>query len=479
MNYAYVTAGVVVAVAFIAYRLLKRGNGAPGGFREWLTNPDYRKAAADYFAAREALKVPDDISDDEIQKMVDRLYKKTDEDFNFDRLKLVGEKAVPMLIEALENPRTASLTFSDGGHAFDPKSPFERIVDLLQPIGPASAAKPLATYVQHKDDHFRKYAAIALGNIGTSECIAPMLLALDDADDYVRSYAMMGIQRGIDSKRCTKDFLDAMFPALTKLLNRDERSVSGNAPVLLLAIDTQRAMSVLLSPDFFTVNNRRVHYIIKALNAAGRLIPHDTLLPFIQTVKPLSGQYPHDYEYAEALLAYARNPDSSAEEIFRNELKSANKNVQEAAANALTIMSGITNAREVVFETLKQQGFDRLPPPQQHYYAVFMYDAEVCNGGHSQYFVNVFGDHWKLAWEGLKEMGASARAGVLQASTELFGPAGPSQENELRHQQIASFSKQQHKAINELDTRYYACNENIEALLAQYALKNKEHFVAQ
>jgi len=482
MKYAAAAIAIIALLAVvgvIAYRFFKPRNQDTGGFRDWVKKPDYKQAAANYFAAREALEVPDDISDDEIQQMVDRLFVQKDEDFNFDRLKLVGIKAVPMLIGALENPKTALTQFGEGGHSLDAKSPFERIVDLLKPLGPAGAALPLAKYIDHEDDHFRKHAAIAIGNIGNSECITLMLKALNDDDDYVRSYAMMGIERGMEAERCTEGFLNAMFPALTKLLNRADGSISGTAPELLLAIDNDRAKPVLLSPEYFSVENDEVHYIIRALNAAGQKIPHDTLLPFLKTVKPFVDKYPHDYDYAEALMAYSHNPDASAEEVFRAEMKSSNEKVQEAAAEALAVLSGVSNAREIVFDALDNKGFDPLSPPQKHYYAVFIYDAEINNGGHSQYFANSSGDHWKSALEGLTAIGAITRAKILREATSLFGTGGPSIGNDPRHRQLASFSKQQDKLLDELDNTYYSSDENIEALLAQYALKNKEHFTAQ
>lgn len=40
------------------------------GFRSWLKNPEERKDAAAYFASLHALEVPDDISANEIRKMV-------------------------------------------------------------------------------------------------------------------------------------------------------------------------------------------------------------------------------------------------------------------------------------------------------------------------------------------------------------------------------------------------------------------------
>jgi HEAT repeat protein len=478
MKYALFLITIVLAIGVIGiilYRSRPR-NEEFGGFRDWVKNPDWKKSASDYFDARESLTVPDDISDAEIRRMVDRLFVQKDEDSNFERLKLVGAKAVPFLTKALENSAATTL-FRERSHVFDAQSPFERICDLLEPLGPPEAALPLAKYLNHDNDHFRKHAAIALGNIGTAECIEPMLKALDDDNDYVRSYAMMGIQRGIEAKRCTHDFLDAMFPALTKLLNRDDSSVGGEAPKLLLDIDTGRALPVLLSPDYFTIENREVHYIIRALNASGHKIPHDKLLPFLKEVKPLIDKYPHHYEYADALIAYAHHPDAAAEQTFRAEVASANEEVGEAAAEALAILSGVTNARGVVFGALKDGGFDALSSPQKHYYAVFIYDAEVTNGGHSQYFVNSSGDHWKAAMEGLKAIGDMARAKVLHDAVVLFGVDGPSEENDARHLQLARFSSRQDKRLEELDSTYYSCKESIEVLLAQYALLHKEHFV--
>lgn len=449
-----------------------------GGFRDWVKNLGYRFSAIRYLMTRDALDVPDNISDEEIERMVERLFDQKDRGFNFDRLKLVGIRAVPRLIEALESPRLSSTKFSKVRHVADAKSPFERIVDLLAPFGPAEAARPISRYIQHEDDHFRKYAAIALGNIGTLECIEPMVMALNDEDDYVRSYAMMGIQRGMEAKRCSRDFLSGVFPGLTKLLSRADTSVSGEAPELLLAIDPERARSVLLSPEYFTFENTKVHSIIRALNRGGCKIPHDILLPFLKAVRPKIVNYPHDYNYSEALLAYAQNPDDSAEDTFRNELTSPSKLVQKAAAEALAIYLKLSNVQRHVFDALERNGIDNLSQPQRLYYAVVVYNHEVCNGGHAQYFANSSGDNWKLAIEGLSEIGASKRAAILQRAVANFGSSGASENSSERCRQIAAFTKQQDRLTEELDRQYYSCNENVEALLALYAIENKSCFTS-
>ena len=303
----------IVAGGLVVFRSFNGRHRKLAGFRDWVRNPDFKKAAEECLAARESLDVSDDIADAEILQMVDRLFVQEDEDFNLDRLRLVGIRAAPFLIEALENPRTATARFRNTDFGFTARSPFERICHLLALTAPPEAVRTVARYIDHKDDHFRKQAALTLGNIGTSECAEPMLKALADEQDFVRSYAMMGIEQGMEASRCTKDFLDTMFPALVRLLNRHDGSVSGRAPALLLAIDAVRALPILLSPEYFTVENRELNYIVRALNAAGQKIPHDKLLPLLKAIEPFADEYPHDYEYADALIAYAYNSDASAQ----------------------------------------------------------------------------------------------------------------------------------------------------------------------
>ena len=384
------------------------------------------------------------------------------------------------LIEALENPRKATTRFEQDTTCSRCEIAVRAGLQISWERSESpEAARLMAQYVDHEDDDFRKHAALTLGTIGDSECIEPMLNALADEADYVRSYAMMGIQRGIEADRSTKGFLDAMFPALVGLLDRDDSSVSGTAPSLLLAIDADRAVPILLSPEYFTVENRKLRDIIRALNSAGHKIPHAKLLPLLAAIEPLVDEYPHDYEYAAALTAYAYNPDASAQDTFSAALRSRNAGIEAAAAEALATLAGITSALDIVFDAIDHLGFDGLTLPQKHYFAVFLYDDEVRNGGHSQYFVNSSGDFWKSAIEGLKAIDAPERATILQGAIVLFGATGPSENRDARHRQLARFSRRRDESLHALDSRYYACKENVPALLAQFTIQHAQHFSAK
>jgi hypothetical protein len=303
-----------------------------------------------------------------------------------------------------------------------------------------------------------------------------MRKALADEEDYVRSFAMMGIAHGMEKGFGTQEFRNEIFPSLESLLDRRDSSVGGEAPKLMLAIDEARALPVLLSPRYFTVDNREIHYILRALNASGQKVPHELLLPLLAAERERSGEYPHDYAYAEALRSYAIHPDAKTEATLRSDLDSANERIRVAAAESLAALCGVTDARDVVFTLADERGFAGMAPEQRHYLAVVLYDMEVNNGGHSQYFANTFGERWKDAIDGLVAIGSEERATILREAASLFGSDGPSEVRESRWNQL---DKLDHGRLSALDTRYYACKDVVDVLLARYALENRERFASE
>jgi hypothetical protein len=332
------------------------------------------------------------------------------------------------------------------------------------------------------DKNAREDAILALGTIGSTNCIELIVAALGDDDDSIRFYAMLGIERAIVAKRATKDFLEAAFEPLVRLLNREDRTVFGKPPILLLAIDTDRAIPVLLSVPYFTIENSQLHYILRALNRNHIKIPQDKLLPLLAQLKGSADKYPHDYEYAEALIAYGRNPDVGAEERLRNELKSDKEKVAAGASEGLAILHGVESPYGHVAEIVESKGFAALTDPQKHYYSVFAYGGQVDNGGHAQYFFNSSGDSWKSALSGLKAIGATKRAAVLEEAAAKFGPDGPSEDRVTRINQVRRLRAEPKKIFGELDTRFYEAGkagEDFDVLLPLYAIENKAHFTPE
>lgn len=74
-------------------------------------------------------------------------------------------------------------------------------------------------------------------------------------------------------------------------------------------------------------------------------------------------------------------------------------------------------------------------------------------------------------------LGALAYRLLKPRNGDLGGPRNWMKDLEGRQAAADYFEARQ--SLDELDGRYYSCEENIDALLAQYALAHKEHFAAQ
>jgi hypothetical protein len=106
--------------------------------------------------------------------------------------------------------------------------------------------------------------------------------------------------------------------------------------------------------------------------------------------------------------------------------------------------------------------------PERHLIAVNMLDAEVSNGGFSQYFFNSFSNDWPSARAGLLAMGDAARGAILDEALGRF--AKPvSTDRETRHEQLAQLPD---RVFDDLEERYHRQDPPLEVFLARYAIAN-------
>jgi hypothetical protein len=274
-----------------------------------------------------------ELSDAQIAGLVGGLFVPENSGHCYDRLKTAGNRAVPFLVSALKDSRVPTT-------AFDPPippglpnfcSPLYRISDLLENSGSAESAAPFIGYLSDADPRFRKHGAWVLGGIGMENCIEPVKQILTGSDRGLRTSVMMGIGRALANGRGAPEFFEAIRPCLVNLL-KVEGPFGAGVPGLLAQIDPRYAAPILLSPEQFSLENPELCNVIAALNQARCAIPHDLLLPLIAQLEPLADQYQRSQELDEALLAYARNPDTQIEARLRGLLQSPIEEVQTGAA---------------------------------------------------------------------------------------------------------------------------------------------------
>jgi hypothetical protein len=87
---------------------------------------------------------------------------------------------------------------------------------------------------------------------------------------------------------------------------------------------------------------------------------------------------------------------------------------------------------EAVWAREAKHGFSGLTEPERTFLCVWNLEAEVNNGGFSQFFANSAGDYASSTPRALRSIGATEMATLVERAMEPFGPSGPPVNREAR-----------------------------------------------
>ena len=320
---------------------------------------------------------------------------------------------------------------------------------------------------------------MVIGAIGTDACVSPLSAACRDDDDYVRSYAMMGVLEAIKAGRPTDRFRSGAFEAILPLVYRRDKTVSGSAPKCLLGLDRQLASKVLTSPENLVAGKEGLQYALRALRESDVDVPEQPLLELAATLDPIADTYPNDYVLCEVLLLLARKDSAKAHQTLQIASQSASKKIRAAATEALAFVQGISDPYAHVWRARKELGWDGITEVQRRLLAVRTLIDEVNNGGFSQYFVNDSGSGWKHALSGLKACDCKTDLALLEQAVQEFGNDGPSVNHDKRHEQLAQIVRSKgDEVFSAIDGEFYKDNDGRDALLLRFILKHPQDFGA-
>jgi HEAT repeat protein len=389
-------------------------------------------------------------------------------------LESLAPRALPFLLAAMKDPRVASdATYDDGDLNY--QSPLVHVSGLLGKSGSPEAAPPLLDLLNHPEACVREHVGMCLGELAQPTCIEAVMQLLANDDPEVRHSVMCGIAHALNGTAGTPQFYRGIWPCLIPLLRVEVPPHSFEYAAKLLAeIDSVSAAPILLGA--LSLDNPQLRYVLEALNERRIPIPHKTLLPLIAELEPLVDMHPRDYEFAEALLAYARNPDTGTESRLREFLHSSNEGVKSGAAKALACLNSIEGHYSTLVKLANEKGVDALTEAERNYYTAALYYYEIFNGGPWQYINNPTADYHIQIIEGLRAIGAHNAAQVLCELGNAFGPSGPSANRELRNDQADALTEQQCSVIWNLYEQFPSPGENIMMLLDLYAAANAADF---
>jgi hypothetical protein len=117
-------------------------------------------------------------------------------------------------------------------------------------------------------------------------------------------------------------------------------------------------------------------------------------------------------------------------------------------------------------------GFARLSAENQMFFAAFLLEGEVYNGGFDQYFGNSSADYYVHAVRGLEEIGATECGRILLAAKQvLFGAGDVPDTRASRLDHVGRTTRAQEKKLGELDRLFWKEARLLRDLAARYARK--------
>ncbi len=466
-------------VAIIAVVLVRNRKSSHWGFKDVVKNPDYWDAASQaQREADEAAEAAKTWSDDKVASATRHFVLEvptSSEAWGEARiLRELDKRTHPTILELLGDQKLYARLIKPTGEDLLPEAPFNRACDILGDAPPKEAVAVLAPFLDDPSDEIRKDAALAIAKTGTAEIIPHVRKAFSDAHEYVRSYALMGLEFSLDRDGLEESVPRELFSDVKNLLAKGQNA--DKAADILYRFDSEQARDYFLSSEVFQPASRIVHKVLKTLANAKVPVQRELLLDLISALDTSDLKNPRKYALGEALrlLGQMQNPEDR--EFLSAKLTHAENRVAEGAAAGLLCSHGLEGFEKRIWESEEKSGYDSLPDHQRHYSAVLMCDAEIKNGGLAQYFVNSSGDRWRDALAGLEAIGSKDRLGVVREAISLFGPDGPSENRDKRQAQLSKLYKKNDSIFEALESRYYKSAEVVEVLASRFVLANPDSF---
>jgi len=445
------------------------------GFRDIVKNPElWREMIDEQQDVEREVEVARGWSDERVARAVQWYVFEVKDSHrawgNLTVLQSLGTRTRSEVLRILSDPtlraRLGTPTKTDGL----PEAPFNRLCKVL--VGPApEAATLLAPFVEDPSSQIRQDAARLLGGIGTEEALTAVRKALRDPDEYVRSSALRGLTEAVKANRVGASERRDLFDAGLRLLAQGENAEE--AAHFLLVLDRERARAAFLSDASLSPESKALHHVLSVLNQERVAVPRARLLTLTAGLNKPNLKYPQTYQLHEALRALGRHKVPEDRDVLNGCLSHPDDHVAAGAAAGLLASHDLEDVRQRV---RGPRGGKGPTAPQRHCAAVDVLDAEVLNGGFSQYFFNSSGDDWRNALAGLEAMGSKDRLAIAREAVAKFGAAGPAEDRETRMAQLAKIATSDDALFDPLDSRYYKSKEVIAVMVMRYVLKNPDAF---
>ena len=125
-------------------------------------------------------------------------------------------------------------------------------------------------------------------------------------------------------------------------------------------------------------------------------------------------------------------------------------------------------AAQGAFDRLAEVGFDALTEYEKTLASAWLFVGKVANGGFRSFFSGTAGDMAFYVPTALKTIGAVKMAAIAAKANGAFGAKGPPRDRSERRKLVRTFSKDIIKQLEALESSFYKCADDVDALLEKY-----------
>ena len=122
------------------------------------------------------------------------------------------------------------------------------------------------------------------------------------------------------------------------------------------------------------------------------------------------------------------------------------------------------------------EAMERLSDAEKTFYLVFQLEAEVNNGGFSQFFFNTSGNFANETADALRAIGADKTAEIYLRAIGVFGGEVPKNRRERQDMLEKAKTDEVNKILSECDREFCAYPDNLTELCYKFVFENKEQF---
>jgi len=152
--------------------------------------------------------------------------------------------------------------------------------------------------------------------------------------------------------------------------------------------------------------------------------------------------------------------------------------IDPSGPEALQVISSIMDSINAEFKAIDERAcpVDLLDEPRRIVYVTYWIEAEINNGGLSQYFFNSSGDNAAIAPELVRTLGELELVSILERANACFPNGYPTRNFLQRYDVLEEIEEEAEEKWEALDAEYHEKNIICQLALIAYIREHKSSF---